>query len=233
MSIPSCMRPHRVPKPETTGAADRPDQAAGCRPGSARPEAAPSRWSASCARPRPGSRRPSRRRCSSWALILLQRRHALAAGRAQLPAGGSERGAGVGQRFLFGGDRVAGGFDPVLGGAQPATVRSHLVAQLAHAADHRLVHPVQPVEVFGAGREVVDAAGADDDGDHVRAAGLVDRHQPLPQRDQGPLAAAPAVPPAAPSRAPARRPPGPAPPAWRRAGPGPLPRGRGSPPPRR
>ena len=39
----------------------------------------------------------------------------------------------------------------------------HLVAQVAHAADHGLVHPVQAVEVFGAGGEVVDAAGADDD----------------------------------------------------------------------
>ena len=47
------------------------------------------------------------------------------------------------------------------------TIAPHLVAQLADPLDDRFVHPVQAVEVFGPGGEVVDPAGADDDAEQV------------------------------------------------------------------
>ena len=57
----------------------------------------------------------------------------------------------------------------------------------AHAADDRVVHAVDAVEVFGAVDEVFVAAGADDHAEQVGGAGLIDRHQALAQRHQGPF----------------------------------------------
>src|ERR1700733_9921706 len=118
-----------------------------------------------------------------------QRQDPLAPGGHQRLLVALQRGTGGGQRLLFGGDRVARRFDLVLGRAQAVDDPPHLVAQFAHAPDHGLVHAVQAVEVFGPGGEVVDAAGADDDAEYVRAAGLVHRHQAVAQGAESPFEA--------------------------------------------
>ena len=75
----------------------------------------------------------------------------------------------------------------VLGRAQTGNGPLHLVAQVAHAADYGFVHAVDPVEVFGAIDEVVVAVGADDDAEHVRGSGLIDRDEAIPQGHESPL----------------------------------------------
>src|ERR1700710_1414475 len=82
---------------------------------------------------------------------LSQRRDPSAAGGNQLLLMALQGGAGLDERLLFRRDRVAGGFDLVLGRAQAVDGSLHLIPQFAHPPDHRLVHPVQAVEVFGAG----------------------------------------------------------------------------------
>ena len=116
-----------------------------------------------------------------------QRRDPLGAGGAQRLLVALQGSAGAGQRLLFGGDRVARVFDLVLAVAQAVDDPPHLVAQVADAADHGLVHAVQAVEIFGPGGEVVDPAGADDDAEHVRGAGLIHRDQAVAQGVEGAL----------------------------------------------
>ena len=150
--------PQRRPKPETTGAVDRPDQARRCR-----------RWIGPAGS---GATPVAASWAASFALdlghvaveLFLVFADPASARRLALRAGGDQRrlalcsgGAGARQRLLFGGDRVAGGFDPVLGAAQAGD--DALAPGRAGRAPgrRRLVHAVQAVEVFGAVDQVVDS----------------------------------------------------------------------------
>ena len=93
---------------------------------------------------------------------LVQRRLALGPGIDQLPLARLQGRPGVDEFLLLGGDRVASRFDPLLGVAEASDDSLDFVAKIAHPADHRLVHPVQAVEVFGPDRQVGDAVGLDD-----------------------------------------------------------------------
>ena len=146
---------------------------------------------------------------------------ALQGGRGRSPAPALRRRSRRG-RLRSGPWRRAGGDDP-----------PHLVAQLAHPLDDRFVHPVQAVEVFGASGEVVEAAGADDDAEHVRGAGLIHRDQPVAQRPQRPLQVGAQLAAAALGDVELGDGAGRARPAWRRAGRGRRPRGCGCRRPRR
>ena len=90
MSIPSCIEPQRGPKPETTGAADRPDQALPLppldRPGRQRRRAGRRR---AARRASPWIAATSPCSSSSWSSICSQRRDRARRGRRPAAPGGS------------------------------------------------------------------------------------------------------------------------------------------------
>ena len=228
---PRASLPQRGPKPRDDGAVDGPDQPAAppwIGPAGSGAEPLAASWAAIS----PWIAATSPSSSSSWALICASAASRSAAGARRAPAWRLSSGAGVGQLLLFGGDRVAGGFDPVLGARAAGRRRSWTWSRRSRTRPTIARPSREPVEVLGAGGEVVDAAGAEDHPEHVGAAGLVDRDQPLAQGDECALEARPQFT----SRSLARRappPPGSAPPAWRRAARGPRPRGCAARRPRR
>ena len=186
MSTPSCMRPQRIPKPETTAPLTgqiRPPLPPMIGPAGSGVEPVP----ASCAASSPWIAATWPCSSSSWALISSSAASRLPARVDELLLTALQGRAGVGQAPALRRRSRRGGFDPLLGAAQAGDQVFDLVAQVAHPPDHGLVHAVQPVEVFGAGRKVVEVPGADDHAEQVGAAGFVHRHQPFAQRDEGPL----------------------------------------------
>ena len=194
-----------------------------CRPGSAPPAAASSRWRPAGRRSCPGSRRPRRRARLRARAIRASAATALGAA-ATSAAGGLQGSAGAGQRRLFGGDRVARRLRSA--SCRRAGARRSAAPRRAGRGPGRPPPRRQPCSrsrySVRAARSSTPA-GADDDAEHIRSAGLVDRDQAVAQRRPAPACSwRRAAARGGPWRRRARRRPGRARPAWPRAGRGPL-----------